>query len=117
MSPTARTLAELRKQGFEAAVVESWNHITKTRRDLFGHLDLLAIRPGETLGVQATSGSNVAARVKKIQAEPRAVVWLKAGNRLEVWGWRKLAKPVNRKSWTCRVVRLELRDGEICQTE
>ena len=38
------------------------------RRDLYGFIDVLAIKPGERpVGIQATSRSNVSSRVKKIQ--------------------------------------------------
>lgn len=59
------------------------------RQDLFGILDIVALRDGVTLGVQATSGSNVSARIKKITASD-ALPWLrKAGWRIAVVGWRK----------------------------
>jgi len=86
-SPTSRTLDALRKSGWTCQVTERWNPFAKVRQDLFGGIDLLAIRPGETLGVQATSKSNVSARVKKLYAEPKLKVWMEAGNLLEVWGW------------------------------
>ena len=64
-SPTQRTLNHLRRRGYLAAVVERFNpHVGEhgIRQDLFGFLDLLAIRadkPG-VLGIQATSASNAA---------------------------------------------------------
>jgi hypothetical protein len=110
VTPTQRTLAELRRQGYLAAVVEKWNPHAKVRQDLFGIIDVLAVEPRaapwgiRTLAVQATSGSNVAARVTKL----RAARWppptkrkpagelvfpplLAAGWRIEVWGWRNSA--------------------------
>lgn len=113
MSPTARTLAAMRSDGWDAEVVERWNHVTRTRKDLYGCLDIVGIRPGETIGVQSTSASNITARVKKIQAEPRAAKWLAAGNRLQVHGWRKRAKPVDRKWWTATVVELVVKRGKV----
>lgn len=89
-SPTARTLAALRKEGWTAQVVEKWNAHAKVRVDLYGIIDILAMRNGKLLGVQATSGSNAAARVKKARAEPRLAEWLACGCAFEVHGWRKV---------------------------
>lgn len=117
MSPSARTLALLRKNGWTADITERFISQTRTRKDLFGCIDIAAVRPGETLGVQATSGSNVSARIKKLQEVPGAKAWLEGNNRLEVHGWRKLAKPVGRTHWQCRIVELVLVDGEVLPKE
>jgi hypothetical protein len=78
MSPTQRSLAKLRSEGYRVAVV-----------------DILAIRGSETLAVQSTSGSNVSTRVKKTaEAEATAEI-LAAGWKFFVHGWRKLA------AWGC----------------
>lgn len=98
-SPTQRTLSKLKREGWLAAVVEKWNPHARIRQDLFGIVDILAIREGETLAVQAT-GSGVSARIRKI-ADHESTPWIrKAGWRLEVWGWRKNAKG----RWECRIV-------------
>ncbi len=89
MTPTARTLAALRKEGYVAGVVERWNAHTKTRSDFLGCIDIIAVREGETLGIQATSVANQTSRMKKLQGHDGAAAWLSAGNRLEVWGWGK----------------------------
>ncbi len=91
MTPTQRTLAKLRADGWTTAIVEHWNAHARIRQDLFGFIDILALREGETLAVQATSGSNVSARVAKIAASETAPIVRKAGWRIEVWGWRKNA--------------------------
>jgi carbonic anhydrase len=89
VTPTQRSLKHLRDAGYMVAIVEKWNPHARIRQDLFGVLDLVAIRDGETLGVQTTSGSNVAARVKKL-AESESVPRLrKAGWAIHVHGWRK----------------------------
>lgn len=106
--PTARTLAKLRKDGWTCAVVEKWIPQTKRRLDAFGGIDIIAIRTGETLGIQCTSQSNVSARVKKLTAEPQMKIWIDAGNRLEVWGWAKRGPAGKRKLWTHSVTNLEL---------
>jgi len=89
MTPTQRSLAHLRAAGWQVAIVEHWNPFARIRQDLFGVLDLLAVRDGVTLGVQTTSGNNVSARVRKI-AESETVPALRdAGWLLHVHGWRK----------------------------
>lgn len=102
MTPTARTMAYLRGLGYEVAVVEKWNSYTRTRHDLYGFADLLAMRGKELLAVQATSTGNVSARVKKIIAEPRAKLWLEPGSQrfLTVIGWSKKGPRGKRKVWT-----------------
>lgn len=92
MTPTQRTLAELRKRGYRAAVVEKWNPHVKRRNDLFGVIDVLGIGNGETVAVQTTSGSNVAARVTKISECEALPDMRDAGWRVIVHGWRKNAK-------------------------
>ena len=100
MTPTQRTLRELRTRAYTVAVVERWNAHAKLRQDLFGWMDVLAIREKEILGVQATSGSNHSARVNKLQTECDDAVakWLAAGGRVVVWSWR--SKPKIKKDGT-----------------
>lgn len=102
-TPTSRTLEALRKQGYEADVVERFNSFTKQRKDFYGCIDLIATKPGECIGVQCTSGSNAASRVTKILAEPRALSWLQAGNKLQVWGWAKRGPKGKRKLWSTSI--------------
>jgi carbonic anhydrase len=90
-SPTQRTLKHLRAQGYVAQVVEKWLPVVKRRQDLFGFIDVLAIREGEVLGVQSTSGDNVSSRVKKIAEHELVGAVRKAGIRIVVHGWRKNA--------------------------
>jgi len=69
VSPTARSLKLLRERGYLAGVVEQTVPQTFIKRDLFGFIDILAVHPetGETLAIQATSGSNASARIYKIE--------------------------------------------------
>src|SRR4026208_1432073 len=90
MSPTARSLKHLRDAGCTVAVAKYWNHFTKRRHDLFGILDIVALSPtGETIGVQATSLTNVSARVRKIGESGAVGALRKCGWRLYVQGWGK----------------------------
>lgn len=91
MSPTERSLKLLREEGYLVAVVEKWNSFVKVRQDLFGFIDLLAIKENETLAVQTTSGDNVSARLTKIEASDNLPIVRKANWRIEVHGWRKNA--------------------------
>lgn len=109
-SPTQRTLAELRKIGWTCAIVERWNQYAKIRQDLFGFIDIVAIRPGEILAVQACAGASHAARRDKIIAEPKSAQWLAAGGLIEIWSWRKAGERGKRKLWTPRVERIETFD-------
>lgn len=93
-SPTTRTLESLRSAGYQAAVVEKWNHHVKIRQDLWGFGDVIACRekPSEILLVQATA-AGVSERVAKIRAldakDGTPGLWLRSGGKLEVWGWAK----------------------------
>ena len=102
MTPTSRSLDELRKRGYTAEVVERNTRFKGIfrRHDLFGVGDILALGEDEILLVQATSGSNVSARVKKIADSEHIAAIRKAGMRLEVWGWAKNSKG----RWTLRTV-------------
>jgi hypothetical protein len=110
MSPTARTLAFLRRAGYLAAVVEHWIPGANVRKDLFGVADVLAVHPRDRLFllVQATTADHVAHRLRKTRARPELALWLKAGGRFEVWGWFKRAG-----RW--KVKRVEIRAEDLAE--
>lgn len=91
MTPTERSLRKLRADGYLAEVVERFNAFAKVRNDLYGIGDVLAIKPGAVLLVQATSRSNVSARVFKLRGHENLLPVLRAGIRVEVWGWARMA--------------------------
>ena len=91
MTPTQRSLKTLRDLGYLVEVVEKWNSFTRTRKDLWGWADLLAIKRGEVLAVQVTS-EGVANRVKKVTDSETIARVREAGVRVEVHGWRKNVK-------------------------
>tara|TARA_B100000029_G_scaffold230060_2_gene227535 strand:- start:581 stop:892 length:312 start_codon:yes stop_codon:yes gene_type:complete len=99
LSPTARSLKKLRDEGWKPWVVEVFNHFTKKRKDLFNVADIIAYKDNEILLVQATSASNVSARVKKIAESEHIDGLREAGFQIEVWGWRKSGN-----KWVCRQV-------------
>lgn len=110
VSPTQRSLVHLRGlAGALVAIVERWNPHARVTQDLFGFADLVAVIPGMpgTTYVQTTSGTNVAARLAKMRAEPvasRVRACLAAGNTVMVHGWRKAGARGKRKTWQLREV-------------
>jgi carbonic anhydrase len=103
VSPTQRTLALLRKEGYYATVVEHWNAFTKRRGDLFGIIDVLAVGRDSTVAVQTTSDSNVSARVNKLSESEALPKLREAGWVVLVHGWKQDTKT---KRWQCRIVDL-----------
>jgi len=91
-SPTQRSKAYLESAGYLVAITERWNPHARVRQDLFGFIDMLAVKEGEILGVQTTSRSNMSARAKKIAEHENVAAVRKAGMRLEVHGWAKDTK-------------------------
>lgn len=102
-SPTQRTLKYLRDMGAEVDIVErrAGRFVTK---DFLGFADIIAVFPASIVAVQVTShsGGNYSARRKKILAEPRALMWLRAGGLIELHGWHKKGPRGKRKLWTLR---------------
>ena len=92
-SPTQRSLAHLKEQGYMVAIVEHWNSFARIRQDLWGWCDILAIKTDEILAVQVTA-SGVSDRIKKIEASETVGKVRDAGIRIEVHGWRKNSKGV-----------------------
>ncbi len=102
MSPTQRTLKELKKLGATAQITERWNAFAKIRQDLFGFIDLLAMVGQSLVAIQVTSGDNHSKRKAKILAEPKALKWLQCGNIIEIHSWAKRGPRGKAKKWVCR---------------
>jgi hypothetical protein len=98
-SPTQLSLAKLREEGYTVAVVEHWNAFARIRQDLFGFIDLLALKGKEVLAVQTTTASNMSARVKKIGDHENVGLVREAGWTIHVHGWHQDDK----KKWHCKV--------------
>jgi hypothetical protein len=100
-SPTQRSLKVMRAAGYLCQVVEHWNQFAHIRQDLYGFIDVLCVKGEDIVGVQATSGDNVAARVTKITEHEN---WPLVCNaiRIVVHGWRKNSKG----RWVLREVEL-----------
>jgi hypothetical protein len=101
ISPTQRSLAKLRKEGYLVAIVERWNPFAKIRQDLYCFVDILGLKEGETLAVQTTTLKNQLDRVKKIKEHPNYNILKGAGWRIVVHGWRRL-----KTGWECREIEL-----------
>ena len=104
LSPTQRTLALLRERGYLVAVVEKFNpHVGPfgIKQDLFGFGDVLALRKGEILLVQTTSGDNLSKRVTKIINSEHYPKVIESGMLVVAHGWRKL-----KSGWACKEVAL-----------
>jgi hypothetical protein len=87
VSPTGLSIAELERDGWLVALVEQNLRHSYTTRDLFGFVDLLALKPGRTLAVQTTTTSNQSKRVAKVLASPHFGRVLAAGWEVHVHGW------------------------------
>jgi hypothetical protein len=121
MSPTQRTLEWLRDNGYEAYVVEQTirGRGIVFKRDLAGIGDILAWKSsGHVVMIQATSTSNVQARVAKAEKVDALKSWLSRSNSriFAVVGWKKYAKPDHTgRRWRPTILQAYLSfDGTIC---
>lgn len=91
-SPTQHSLKHFRDRGYTCQVVEYFNAFAKRRMDLFGCIDIIAIREDQigVIGIQTTSASNMGARILKTKKEPVMQTWLAGGNKIIIHGWKKL---------------------------
>lgn len=113
--PATRTLEALRNEGYMAGMVERFqSHAGPfgVRQDLFGLFDIIAVHPSEgIIGVQCFA-TEWTAHYKIFLEERRdeAVNWLKAGGKIELWGWRRLKVKRGGKAvrWTPRIEILTL---------
>lgn len=96
-SPTEKSLALLRAQGYTAEVVEKWLQGPKLRKDLYGFIDILGMRPcprygdqetARILAVQCTTLGAYQEHVKKLQDKAELVLrWIMSGGSFEMWCW------------------------------
>lgn len=103
-APTTKlSLEYLRQLGYLAEVVEHWkrNPATgqSTKHDLFGIIDILALRDDETIGVQTTTKAMIPVHVRKIAASPIYPALCRAGWSVVVHGWHQPNGP--RTRWQC----------------
>ena len=89
-SPTQLSLEKLRADGYLAEVVERWIPGADIRKDLWGWVDIVALKDGETLAVQTTSYASISARCNKIAESDTVSEVRKANWSIQVHGWRKV---------------------------
>lgn len=120
MTPTQRTIRELKNRGLVCAIVEKWNAYAKIRQDMFGIIDIIALDPQRgVIGVQAC-GSAFSAHYHKLTEEKAQETydWISTpGTHLELWGWRKIKKVRGGKAmiWEPRIQEITLEDLQLCQ--
>lgn len=122
---THKTLAKLRKDGWEPDVVERWigkPGMFAVRRDLWGLIDVLAIPAWDgmmrgILGIQSTSSAAMQPHIRKAIEEPRLGVVLAAGIRFEIWGWTLHKVGLKAVRWKVRRVRMTKIGDEILTEE
>ena len=109
LSPTQRTLRELRQRGCICGIVERFNSFVGKfgiRQDLFGFIDLIALDPDKGIvGVQCCARSGHVAHRTKILENENAPEWIKAGGTIEIWSWgkQKLKRGGKAMRWMSKV--------------
>lgn len=104
MTPTARSIAHLRKLGWSVCSVEKWIPQTRQRKDAFGFGDLLACHvSNQTIAlIQVTSTGNMSARREKMRGIAEVGLWLASGGVILLHGWAKRGNAGERKLWTLK---------------
>ena len=85
-----KSMAVLREQGYFVEKTEHWNAFSRTKSDLFGFVDCIALRRDEVLAVQVTSAANRAARRNKIGSHDNVGRVREAGIAIHLHSWRKV---------------------------
>jgi hypothetical protein len=85
-------MERFRKAGGTIDVTERYNKFSGRRHDLFGYADLEGLLPlpngnVAVFHIQACHGRDVSKRRAKIEAAPAALLAVRAGIRVEIWGW------------------------------
>jgi len=90
---TSMTMKWLREtqECSHVGVVERWQAQSMRRIDLFGIIDLVALRGTDLIGVQTTSMACGPDHHVKIVASDSAIPWCETGALLWLVCWRKLA--------------------------
>ena len=97
-----RSLDLLRATGYTVAITEHFNAFSRTKNDMFGWIDILALKGNQTLAVQTTSRPNISTRVAKIAESDTVAAIRAAGWSIVVHGWDRGPD----KKWRVRVVDL-----------
>lgn len=91
---TSRAIKYLQDLGYTTGVVERWLPGINVRKDLFGFIDLIAIKDGEILGVQSTSYPQRKNHLDKIKTYCMTDYnkWIGAGGKFMMITWKKEKK-------------------------
>lgn len=84
------TVDALRTEGWAADLVE--RRFGGFAHDYLGFADIIALKGGIALAVQATSSVHVKDRYDKIRVLPGTRKWLTEGGLLAIWGWHKVKR-------------------------
>ena len=112
VSHMERTLKRLRDEGYLVAKVEHWNPFAHKRQDLFGFIDVLAIKKNQPiLAVQVCGDDSRAAHVASLESNEAFRVWRYTGleedaSIIQVWSWGKHGAKGKRKVWTVNITEL-----------
>lgn len=91
MSPTQRSRLALEDRGYHVEKVEYFNSFSHRMKDLWGFIDLLAIKKGEVLAVQTTGGiQHKNPHLAKMTGNKLFPLVKSAGIKIELHTWRKL---------------------------
>jgi len=86
-------MARINRKWCSVGNVESYDAVRGRSSDLFGIIDLIAIDPQMTRGIQACGGGDWQQHIQKIADYDHArntELWLASPHRtLELWGWRQ----------------------------
>lgn len=89
-------------------IVERWNQITKTRADLFGFADLRLIKESQLSMLERVTSTGWAARLLKVNEEPRVALAPSCGSSIQIHNWCKLASRKNER--TPKIIPITLED-------
>jgi len=122
-SYTQMTLQKLRDEGCCVDKCEKFNAYAGPfgrREDLFGFIDIIALRPGVGIvAIQSTGPNGHAEHRRKILANEFVPLWLEVGGKIELWSWRKiLTKPGGKQRiWQPRIENIIIFDVEHARLE
>ena len=93
LKPNTRTIRRLRAEGWLCDLTE--RRTGPVTHDWLGAADVVAVHPDHgVLAVQATSRTNVSARVRKLEAAEEVLQVLRqCGVAIQVWGWDEKPDP------------------------
>jgi hypothetical protein len=92
ITPTQRTLTELKKRGYLADIVERFIPVPPhgIRRDFLHFIDIIALDGERTIGIQCCGATGHKEHKRKILSNPHASTWCKGNRTIELWSWRKV---------------------------